>query len=212
MKFFVDTADVDEIKDLASTGLVDGVTTNPSIIAKSGRNFIEVIAEICDIVDGPVSAEVAATDHETMLAEGRKLAQIAGCRYQGECHALLLGRTGNPRREGGRNLRVALRRTARRYQPRRHGADRGNLHHLRQLRHVRHRGAGRIRAQPDACGRIGPHGCRCRHPAAERIAPAFQASPDRFGTGGIPVGLGEFRPVDPGGGGIPNSFRKTRKC
>lgn len=77
MKFFVDTADVDEIKDLASTGLVDGVTTNPSIIAKSGRNFIEVIAEICDLVDGPVSAEVAATDHETMLAEGRKLAKIA---------------------------------------------------------------------------------------------------------------------------------------
>jgi transaldolase len=77
MKFFVDTADVDEIKNLASTGLVDGVTTNPSIIAKSGRNFIEVIAEICDLVDGPVSAEVAATDHETMLAEGRKLAKIA---------------------------------------------------------------------------------------------------------------------------------------
>ena len=73
----MDTADVDEIKDLASTGLVDGVTTNPSIIAKSGRNFIEVIAEICDLVDGPVSAEVAATDHETMLAEGRKLAKIA---------------------------------------------------------------------------------------------------------------------------------------
>ena len=77
MKFFVDTADVDEIKDLASTGLVDGVTTNPSIIAKSGRDFIEVIGEICDIVDGPVSAEVAATDHETMLAEGKKLSQIA---------------------------------------------------------------------------------------------------------------------------------------
>jgi transaldolase len=77
MKFFVDTADVDEIKDLASTGLVDGVTTNPSIIAKSGRDFIEVIGEICNIVDGPVSAEVAATDHETMLAEGKKLAQIA---------------------------------------------------------------------------------------------------------------------------------------
>jgi transaldolase len=78
MKFFVDTADVAEIKDLASTGLVDGVTTNPSIIAKSGLNFFDVIAEICDIVDGPVSAEVAATDHETMLKEGRKLAQIAG--------------------------------------------------------------------------------------------------------------------------------------
>ena len=77
MKFFVDTADVAEIKDLASTGLVDGVTTNPSIIAKSGLDFFDVIAEICDIVDGPVSAEVAATDHETMLKEGRKLAQIA---------------------------------------------------------------------------------------------------------------------------------------
>jgi transaldolase len=55
MKFFVDTADVSEIRDLASTGLVDGVTTNPSIIAKSGRNFFEVIEEICDIIDGPVS-------------------------------------------------------------------------------------------------------------------------------------------------------------
>ena len=68
MKFFVDTADVDDIRDLASTGLVDGVTTNPSLIAKSGRNFLEVISEICELVDGPVSAEVAATVHETMLA------------------------------------------------------------------------------------------------------------------------------------------------
>ena len=77
MKFFVDTADVDEIRNLTATGLVDGVTTNPSLIAKSGRDFIEVIKEICDLVDGPVSAEVAATDHETMLSEGWKLAKIA---------------------------------------------------------------------------------------------------------------------------------------
>lgn len=77
MKFFVDTAEIDDIRDLADTGLVDGVTTNPSLIHKSGREFLEVIAQICDIVDGPVSAEVAATDYETMLAEGRKLAQIA---------------------------------------------------------------------------------------------------------------------------------------
>ena len=77
MKFFVDTADVDDIKDLAATGLLDGVTTNPSLIAKSGRKILDVIAEICDIVDGPVSAEVAATDFETMLKEGRKLSQIA---------------------------------------------------------------------------------------------------------------------------------------
>ena len=77
MKFFVDTADVKEIRDLAATGLVDGVTTNPSLIAKSGRRFLDVVAEIAEIVPGPVSAEVAATDHPTMLAEGRKLAKIA---------------------------------------------------------------------------------------------------------------------------------------
>ena len=77
MKFFVDTADIGEIRELADTGLVDGVTTNPSLVAKTGRDFFEVLAEICDVVDGPVSAEVAATDYETMLAEGRKLAGVA---------------------------------------------------------------------------------------------------------------------------------------
>lgn len=77
MKFFIDTADVDAIRDLAATGLVDGVTTNPSLIAKSGRAFKEVVAGICALVPGPVSAEVAAPDHETMLAEGRVLAAIA---------------------------------------------------------------------------------------------------------------------------------------
>ena len=77
MKFFVDTADIDEIRDLADTGLVDGVTTNPSLIAKTGRDFIEVVEEICKVVEGPVSAEVAATDYDTMIEEGRKLAKIA---------------------------------------------------------------------------------------------------------------------------------------
>ncbi|MFX4220160.1 MAG: fructose-6-phosphate aldolase [Thalassobaculum sp.] len=77
MKFFIDTADVAEIRDLASTGMVDGVTTNPSLIAKSGRPIAEVIAEICDVVDGPVSAEVTATEHEAMLREGRYLRTIA---------------------------------------------------------------------------------------------------------------------------------------
>ncbi|PWR20839.1 fructose-6-phosphate aldolase [Zavarzinia compransoris] len=77
MKFFIDTADVREIKDLASTGMVDGVTTNPSLIAKSGRNILDVIAEICEVVPGPVSAEVTATDFDTMLTEGRKLAKLA---------------------------------------------------------------------------------------------------------------------------------------
>ena len=77
MKFFVDTADLVEIRDLASTGLLDGVTTNPSLIAKSGRNIVEVIGDICSLVPGPVSAEVAALDYTTMLAEGRRLAKIA---------------------------------------------------------------------------------------------------------------------------------------
>ena len=77
MKFFVDTADIAEIRELAATGLLDGVTTNPSLIQKSGRKMLDVIAEICAAVDGPVSAEVTATDHATMLAEGRKLAKIA---------------------------------------------------------------------------------------------------------------------------------------
>jgi transaldolase len=77
MKFFVDTADVAEIRDLAEKGLLDGVTTNPSLVAKAGRDFIQTIREICAIVDGPVSAEVSALDAETMIAEGRKLAEIA---------------------------------------------------------------------------------------------------------------------------------------
>lgn len=76
MKFFIDTAEVAEIRDLAATGLVDGVTTNPSLIAKSGRRILDVIAEICDLVPGPISAEVAASDYDTMLAEGRKLAAL----------------------------------------------------------------------------------------------------------------------------------------
>ena len=77
MKFFVDTAEIKDIKDLNATGLLDGVTTNPSLIAKSGRDFKEVIAEICSIIDGPVSAEVASTEYDGMVAEGEHLAKIA---------------------------------------------------------------------------------------------------------------------------------------
>lgn len=77
MKFFVDTADIAEIKDLADTGLLDGVTTNPSLVAKSGRQFLDLVAEICEVVNGPVSAEVASTDYETMMAEGRKISKIS---------------------------------------------------------------------------------------------------------------------------------------
>ncbi|MCL4129846.1 UNVERIFIED_CONTAM: hypothetical protein GTU68_023452 [Idotea baltica] len=77
MKFFVDTADTKEIAELAESGLIDGVTTNPSLIAKAGRPFQEVITEICGLTDGPVSAEVVAVDYDGMVSEGRTLAKIA---------------------------------------------------------------------------------------------------------------------------------------
>ncbi|MFA8387027.1 MAG: fructose-6-phosphate aldolase [Pelagibaca sp.] len=77
MKFFVDTAEIDAIAELNDLGMVDGVTTNPSLIKKSGRDILEVTKEICDMVDGPVSAEVVALKAEDMIAEGRKLAEIA---------------------------------------------------------------------------------------------------------------------------------------
>lgn len=77
MKFFVDTADTKDITELAATGLLDGVTTNPSLIHKAGRNFLEVVKEICGIVDGPVSAEVVALDHATMMKEADVLRKIA---------------------------------------------------------------------------------------------------------------------------------------
>jgi transaldolase len=77
MKFFVDTADVAEIRELAALGLLDGVTTNPSLIAKAGRDFKTIIAEICELVEGPVSAEVAALDAEGMIREGQILADIS---------------------------------------------------------------------------------------------------------------------------------------
>ncbi len=77
MKFFVDTAEIDAIAELNDLGMVDGVTTNPSLIMKSGRDILEVTKEICDLVDGPVSAEVVAMEADAMIAEGRKLAAIA---------------------------------------------------------------------------------------------------------------------------------------
>jgi transaldolase len=77
MKFFVDTADIKEIKDLMATGMVDGVTTNPTLAAKSGKKFVDLIAEICAVVPGPVSAEVTALDHATMMKEANVLRKIA---------------------------------------------------------------------------------------------------------------------------------------
>jgi transaldolase len=77
MKFFADTAEIKDIKELADAGLLDGVTTNPSLVKKSGRDFIEVVTEIAKIVSGPVSAEVVAMDHAGMMKEGERLRKIA---------------------------------------------------------------------------------------------------------------------------------------
>lgn len=77
MKFFIDTAEIDDIRELAATGMVDGVTTNPSLIARSGRDFMEVLAEICDAVPGPVSAEVTALETGAMLSEAKELRAVA---------------------------------------------------------------------------------------------------------------------------------------
>src|SRR4029453_10981330 len=77
MKFFADTAEIDEIRELAATGLLDGVTTNPSLVPKSGRDFLEVVREIAAVVNGPVSAEVVALDHEGMMREAEVLRKIA---------------------------------------------------------------------------------------------------------------------------------------
>ncbi len=77
MKFFIDTANVSEIRELYETGMIDGVTTNPSLIAKTGQKFTNVIKEICSFIDGPVSAEITATDTPTMIKEARKLSRIS---------------------------------------------------------------------------------------------------------------------------------------
>ena len=152
MKFFVDTADVAEIKELAATGLLDGVTTNPTLVAKAGRDFKEIIKEICAAVPGPVSAEVAATDYDGMMREAEVLRKdrqerhdqgavddgrpqslqgADGRRDDGQRHAVLFGQSGVAGGEGGRDVRLAFHRPARRYRPQRHGRDPRDPHDLR---------------------------------------------------------------------------------
>jgi len=76
MKIFIDSADIDEIRDAAQMGVIDGVTTNPSLVAKVGRKLEDVVADVCEVVDGPVSAEVVAVDHDGILTEARQLARL----------------------------------------------------------------------------------------------------------------------------------------
>ena len=100
MQIFIDSADATELKTLAQTGLVDGVTTNPSLVAKAGRDFFETLAEICAAVPGPVSAEVVAQDAETMIKEGLKLRGVAPNIVEASWRALVDGITYGLQRQG----------------------------------------------------------------------------------------------------------------
>jgi transaldolase len=188
MKFFVDTADVKEIQELASTGLLDGVTTNPSLIAKSGRPFLDVIKEICAIVEGPVSAEVTATDHKTMLAEGHKLAKLAA----NVCVKVPLTvdglKTCKVLSSEGTKVNVTLCfSAAQALLAAKAGATFispfvGRLDDIGQDGMeliAEDRGAGRLRASSGACHRCCQDGRRCRHPAARDPEADVQSPADR---------------------------------
>src|SRR5881409_1819010 len=164
MKFFLDTASLKDISWAAQAGLIDGVTTNPSLLAKQAGDLDpkDVLKEICSLVEGPVSAEVVAVDTEGMLKEGKELAKIADNivvkipmledgmvaaprlgRDPHQRHALLLERAMSHRRQGRRELREPLHRAARRCGPGGHGRDPRGARDLRQLRH-RDRYPGRV--------------------------------------------------------------------
>ena len=164
MKFFADTAEISEIRELAATGLLDGVTTNPSLVHKSGRDFIEVVKEIAGVCSGPVSAEVVALDHDGMMKQAEKLRKIADnvaikvpLTQDGlkTCKALASDgtmvnvtlcfspRAGVARGQGGRDVHFAVRRTAGRCRHERNGPDFGHPNDLRQLR-LRDANPGRL--------------------------------------------------------------------
>ena len=183
MKLFVDTGNIKDIEALADLGIIDGVTTNPSLMAKEGGDPRKILKEICRIVQGPVSAEVVATDSDGMIREGRDLAAIdehivvkvpftsdgvKACKtLSGEgtpvnvtlifsaAQALLAAKVGA-------TLREPVRRPPRRHRHRRHAPDRGDRRDLRQLR-VRDRSARRQHAPPDSHRRGGEAGRRHLH-------------------------------------------------
>ena len=174
MKFFVDTADVDAIRELHDLGMVDGVTTNPSLIMKSGRDIRRSPRKSAPSSQGPVSAETVALDADGMIAEGRKLAKIAdniaikvpltwdglkACKVltgrgpDGQRHAVLLGQPGAAGGQGRSDVHLALHRPARRPEHRRHGPDRGHPADLRQLMASRRRFWRPRSALPTTCPR-----------------------------------------------------------
>ena len=186
MKLFVDTGSIKEIEAIAALGILDGVTTNPSLLAKEPGDFRQNLKKICDIVKGPVSGEVTATDFAGMMREGHDIANIdehmivkvpltrdgiKACKtLSGEGHsrqrdAVLLGGAGAARRQGRRDVRQPVRRPPRRHRDQRHGADPRDRGDLRQLR-LHDRSPRRQLPASDARGRSGAHGRRHRHLSA----------------------------------------------
>ncbi len=195
MKIFLDTADVAEIREYAASGLVDGVTTNPSLAAKTGRDYVESLKEICSIVPGAVSAEVLAMDYDGMIREAAIFTKIAkniavkvpltwpglkACKTLSDqgtmvnvtlcfspVQAMMAAKAG--RRS------FALHRPRRRHGRRRHRADPRHPHPLRQLQ-LQDRDPGRVGAPCAACARIGPGGGRCRHHSGVCVQVAVEPS------------------------------------
>mgnify|MGYP006368280805 CR=1 FL=1 len=145
MKIYLDTANVKEIHEAASFGLLDGVTTNPSLVVKEGRSFREMLQEVCKIVDGPISAEVVSMEADAMVKEGKELAKIhknivvkvpliaeapGGRGNQSERDPLFFTDTGAVSGQSWRLVRLAVYRTARRHQLKRHGAHPTDLNDL----------------------------------------------------------------------------------
>ena len=211
MKLFVDTGNLKEIEALAAIGILDGVTTNPSLMAKETGDYRKILKQICQVVKGPVSAEVVATDTAGMMREGRDLAGIdehivvkvpftkdgvKACKtlasegHARERHADLLADAGLARGQGRRDLRQPVRRTSRRHRHDRDESDSRDRRHLRQLR-VLDRGARGQRPPSDSYRRGGTDGRRRGDGAGGSHRAVLQASAHRYRPREVPEGLGE---------------------
>ena len=183
MKIFIDTANIEQIKEVNSWGILDGVTTNPSLVAKEGKDFSQIVKEICAVVDGPISVEAVSTKAVDIVPEGKKLAAInpnivvkVPMNEEGLKATKMLAAEGIRvnvtlifsanqallAAKAGARLRLSVRRSPGRHRAERHGAHRGDHGHLRELR-VRHRDHRGQRPRPHPCHRGRANGSRCSH-------------------------------------------------
>jgi hypothetical protein len=189
MKFFIDTANLEQIKSAAAMGVLDGVTTNPSLAAKETTPYRELLAEICKVVPGPVSAEVLATEYDGMMKEAKELAAIADnivvkIPTTHQRHPGFLAVAGAAGGQSRGELCLAVYRASGRCFHTRDGTDRADCHYLSQLL-IYHRSAGGIGQAPHARGGGRFDRGRCYHDALQRLKQTNQAPVDRYRTGKI---------------------------